>query len=97
MAIVEELLEQIDLDEAECPDPPREWGDGVFQMSFSVAKALLQTAGFAFQMAEIHLKDDSIFCEYCGGDQVNGFHASDCAWQNLLELKVMLGDSDDRI
>ena len=51
MAIFEELLEQIELDEAECPNPPEEWGDGVFQMPFSVAKALLQTAGFAFQMA----------------------------------------------
>ena len=97
MAIFEELLEQIELDEAECPNPPEEWGDGVFQMPFSVAKALLQTAGFAFQMAEIHLKDDSIFCEYCGGDQINGFHASDCAWQNVLELKEMLGDSDERV
>jgi hypothetical protein len=48
-------------------------------------------------MAEIHLKDDSIFCEYCGGDQINGFHTSDCAWQNVLELKEMLGNSDEQI
>lgn len=96
MTILEDLIEQIDLDEAEIIDPPEEWGDGVFEMPFSVAKSLLQIAGFAFKMAEIHLKDDSIFCEYCGGEQINGFHDSDCPWQRVLDLKEKMENATDR-
>ncbi len=42
ITIFNALLKQIDLDEAECPDPPREWGDGVVEMPFSTAKALFE-------------------------------------------------------
>lgn len=53
MTTIEELLEQIDLDEAEAFGSPEEWGVGVFEMPFSVAKTLLQIATAAFEMADM--------------------------------------------
>lgn len=57
MAIFEELLEQIELDEAECPNPPAEWGDGVFEMPFSTAKELIDVVEAAFNLADLWTRD----------------------------------------
>ena len=48
MTVLEDLLEQIDLDEAESDGAPSEWGGGVFEMPFSVAKTLLRIVEAAF-------------------------------------------------
>jgi len=101
MTVLEDLLEQIDLDEAESDGSPKEWGDGVFEMPFSVAKALLQIAEAAFEMPEPIGYDrvlgyECLLCE-TQTKQIreleNFIHNDDCPWKCIQDLKMELESS----
>lgn len=96
MTVLDALLEQIDLDEAESYGAPPEWGDGVFEMPFSVAKALLQIAEAAFEMP-LPLTASGRQCEVCWAVLPVGkphFHMRNCPWQRIQDDKKELeGDS----
>ena len=53
MTKLNELKEQIELDEIEAGETPEAWGDGVFEMPFSTAKALIEATETAFAMANL--------------------------------------------
>ncbi len=98
MGVLDELLEQIDVDEAESHDAPAEWGDGVFEMSFCVAKALLLLAKAGLGMKEPLYVDDRMQrreCAICGAWATYHWgscsnkpveHEDWCVWKHVQEI-----------
>ncbi|MDA8271414.1 MAG: hypothetical protein M0Z39_08415 [Actinomycetota bacterium] len=103
---IDELMEQINLDEAESYGAPEEWGDGVFEMPFSVAKSVLEIAKAACEMREPVYVDDRIDrreCAVCGGWKTYHWgsqfnepveHEDWCAWKLVQTHREKLTDNN---
>ena len=97
MTKLNELKEQIELDEIEAGETPEAWGDGVFEMPFSTAKALIQIAEIAFEIQEPTVRDYTLgysVCGVCGGREIRGGflvdHEDWCEWVRIQTLKKEL-------
>ena len=94
MTKLDDLKEQIELDEIEAGETPEAWGDGVFEMPFSTAKTLIETAEIAFEMPEPMDRVLGV-CLFCESDQSGIFtppipHKPDCPYQRIQTLKKEL-------
>ena len=95
MTIIEELLKQIELDKMEAGETPEEWGDGVFEMPFSAARALITIAEAAFKIPEmIRRRPERDFCEFCRGtmtpygrESYIVIHNDNCPWKCIQDGK----------